>query len=117
MIIDLLQKIQPPKVSAAQINRHWGKKMYQRIDLDKHIVSEEEIKYHSEFKKRQTGKRRNKIKLRKDAIENAIEKIMTFAKSQNLTIAPVRGKVIGYLKRARQNHYQALVRAGVVKDF
>ena len=53
----------------------------------------------------------------KSEIENAIEKIMTFAKSQNLTIAPVRGKVIVYLKRSRQNHYQALVRVGVVKDF
>lgn len=50
-------------------------------------------------------------------IEGAIEKIMAFAKEQNLTIAPVRGKVIEYLKRVKPNHYQALVQAGVVKDF
>jgi adenylate cyclase class IV len=50
-------------------------------------------------------------------IESAIERIMDFAKAQNLTIAPVRGKVIEYLKRTKPNHYQALVKAGVVKDF
>jgi len=53
----------------------------------------------------------------KSEIESAIDKIMDFAKSQNLTIAPVRGKVIEYLKRTKPNHYQALVRAKVVKDF
>ena len=53
----------------------------------------------------------------KSEIEGAIEKIINFAKAQNLTIAPVRGKVIEYLKRIKLNHYQALVQAGVVKDF
>ena len=53
----------------------------------------------------------------KSEVESAIEKIMDFAKSQNLTIAPVRGKVIEYLKRTKANHYQALIRASVVKDF
>ena len=53
----------------------------------------------------------------KSEIEGTIEKIMTFAKEQNLTIAPVRGKVIEYLKRTKPNHYQALVQVGVVKDF
>ncbi len=53
----------------------------------------------------------------KSEIEGAIEKIMTFAKEQNLTIAPVRGKVIEYLKRVKPNHYQSLVQAKVVKDF
>jgi len=53
----------------------------------------------------------------KSEIESAIEKIMDFAKSQNLTIVPVRGKVIEYLKRAKPNHYQALIDAKVVKDF
>ena len=52
----------------------------------------------------------------KSEIGSAIEKIMDFTKSQNLTIAPVRGKVIEYLKRTKPNHYQALVRAKVVKD-
>jgi len=42
---------------------------------------------------------------------------MNFAKTQNLTIAPVRGKVIEYLKRIKPNHYQALVQAKVIKDF
>ena len=53
----------------------------------------------------------------KSDIENAIEKIMLFAKEKNLTIAPVRGKVVEYLKRIKPDHYQALVYAGVVKDF
>ncbi len=53
----------------------------------------------------------------KSEIESAIEKIMVFAKEQNLTIAPVRGKVIEYLKRVRPDHYQALVQVKVVKDF
>ncbi|OGC82605.1 MAG: hypothetical protein A2788_00165 [Candidatus Abawacabacteria bacterium RIFCSPHIGHO2_01_FULL_46_8] len=53
----------------------------------------------------------------KSEIESAIGKIIDFAKSQNLTIAPVRGKVLEYLKRVKPNHYQTLVRAKVVKDF
>ena len=53
----------------------------------------------------------------KSEIESAIEKIMDFAKSQNLTIAPVRGKIVEYLKRAKPNHYQTLVKKKVVKDF
>lgn len=53
----------------------------------------------------------------KSDVESAIKKIMIFAKEQNLTIAPVRGKVIEYLKRNKPNHYQALVQAKVVKDF
>lgn len=53
----------------------------------------------------------------KSEIESAIEQIMDFAKSHNLTIAPVREKVTEYLKRAKPNHYQALVLAKVVTDF
>lgn len=53
----------------------------------------------------------------KSEIENAVEKIIVFAKDQKLTPTPVRGKIIEYLKRIRPNHYQALVRAGVVRDF
>src|SRR3989339_1591923 len=53
----------------------------------------------------------------KSEIESAVEKIIDFAKMQNLTIAPVRGKVIEYLKRAKPNHYQTLVKKKVVKDF
>jgi adenylate cyclase class IV len=50
-------------------------------------------------------------------IEGAIGKIIAFAKEQNLAIVPVRGKVIEYLKRVKPDHYQALVLAGVAKDF
>ena len=53
----------------------------------------------------------------KSEIENAIEKIMVFTKEQNLAIAPVRGKVIEYLRKMKPKHYQALVQAGVVKGF
>lgn len=53
----------------------------------------------------------------KSEIENAVGKIITFAKEQKLTPAPVRGKVAEYLKRFRPDHYQALVQAKVVKDF
>lgn len=54
---------------------------------------------------------------KKSDIEKAIKKIMAFAKEQKLTIAPVRGKVIEYLKRVKPSHYQALVQAKVVKNF
>jgi len=50
-------------------------------------------------------------------IESATKKIMDFAKAQNLTVAPVRGKIIEYLKRVKPNHYQTLVKKNVVKDF
>lgn len=53
----------------------------------------------------------------KSEIENAIKKIIVFAKEQKLTSAPVRGKVSEYLKRFRPSHYEALVQAKVVKDF
>ena len=53
----------------------------------------------------------------KSEIEGAIQKILAFAKEKNLTIAPVRGKVVEYLKRERPEHYQALLAAKVVKDF
>lgn len=54
----------------------------------------------------------------KDAreIEAAIEKIMEFAKELNLTIAPVRGKVLEYMKRMKPDHYQALIQAHVIKE-
>jgi predicted adenylyl cyclase CyaB len=50
-------------------------------------------------------------------ISGAINKIMAFAKEKNLIIAPVRGKVLEYLKLKNQKHYQALVKAEVIKDF
>lgn len=52
----------------------------------------------------------------KDEIEGAINKILSFAKSHNLEISQVRGKIVEYLKRNNPKHYQALVDAGVVKE-
>lgn len=53
---------------------------------------------------------------KKSEIEEAINKIMFFASENNLKIAPVRGKVIEYLKKVKPEHYQTLVKVGVVKD-
>lgn len=53
----------------------------------------------------------------KSEVERATAKIMAFAERRGLKIAPVRGKVIEYLKGIRPDHYQALLKAGVVKDF
>lgn len=53
----------------------------------------------------------------KSEIEGAVERIVQFAGEQGLTIAPVRGKIIEYLKRINPDHYKALVEAGVVRDF
>lgn len=50
-------------------------------------------------------------------IAAATEKIIIFAEDHGLAIATVRGKIIKYLKRAKPDHYQALVKTGVVKDF
>jgi len=47
----------------------------------------------------------------------AIDQIMAFAHEQKLTIAPVRGKVIEYLRRMKPAYYQALVEAKVIQDF
>jgi predicted adenylyl cyclase CyaB len=50
-------------------------------------------------------------------IKAAVEKIRTFAEENRLTIAPVRGKVIEFLKRERPEQYRALIQAAVVKDY
>lgn len=52
----------------------------------------------------------------KSEMSGAVAKIMEFAKAYHLTIAPVRGKVIEYLKRKRPEHYEKLVASGVVHD-
>lgn len=49
-------------------------------------------------------------------IGGAIAKILEFAKAYNLTIAPVRGKGVEYLKRKKPEHYRALIAAGVVEE-
>ncbi|MDD2807479.1 MAG: CYTH domain-containing protein [Patescibacteria group bacterium] len=53
---------------------------------------------------------------KKSEIKEAINKIVAFAKENNLKIATVRGKIIEYLKRVKLEHYQALIKTGVVKD-
>lgn len=53
----------------------------------------------------------------KPEIDDAIKRIMDFAKENKLTITPVRGKVIEYLKRVKPDHYKVLVKSGVVRDF
>jgi len=48
-------------------------------------------------------------------MEKALQQISKFAKSQKLTFAPVRGKVVEYLSRFNPEHYKALLNAGVIK--
>lgn len=50
----------------------------------------------------------------KSEMENALNKILSFAKELNLSVAPVRGKVIEYIKRTNPAHYQALEKAGIL---
>ncbi|EKE16534.1 MAG: hypothetical protein ACD_11C00004G0032 [uncultured bacterium] len=52
----------------------------------------------------------------KKDMEKAVEKIENFAKENNLEMAPVRGKVIEYLKRKKPEHYQELLKSGVVLE-
>jgi predicted adenylyl cyclase CyaB len=47
-------------------------------------------------------------------MENALNRILDFAKEKSLVVAPVRGKVIEYLKRKNPGHYQELIDAGVI---
>jgi thiamine-triphosphatase len=48
---------------------------------------------------------------------HALDKIKRFSAKHNLSDGRVRGKVIEFLKQQRPEHYTALVKAGVVKDF
>ncbi len=50
-------------------------------------------------------------------IDTTINKIIAFAKEKNLKTTTVRGKVLEFLKQKSPNHYQALLKAGVIKDF
>ncbi|MCR4256106.1 MAG: CYTH domain-containing protein [Candidatus Uhrbacteria bacterium] len=49
-------------------------------------------------------------------VEDAIKRIIDFAKEKGLTIAPVRGKVIECIKRKRPDQYRVLIEAGVIKN-
>lgn len=46
----------------------------------------------------------------------AIEKIVDFANENGLSLLPVRGKLIEYIKRLRPEHYKALVDAKAIQD-
>jgi predicted adenylyl cyclase CyaB len=47
-------------------------------------------------------------------MQEALDKITEFAGKNNLSLLPVRGKVVEYLKRNKPEHYQKLKDAGVV---
>lgn len=50
----------------------------------------------------------------KSQIQAASDKIIVFAKENDLELTAVRGKVVEYLRRNNPEHHQALVSAGVV---
>lgn len=52
----------------------------------------------------------------KSEINIAAKKIEKFAKEINFENRPVKGKLIEYIYRNRSEHYQALVKAGVIRD-
>jgi thiamine-triphosphatase len=52
----------------------------------------------------------------KSEMAKALEKIIDFAKENNLEIGYVRGKVLVYLKNRSPDHFQALVKSGVIKE-
>lgn len=47
-------------------------------------------------------------------MEEALNKILVFAKEQGLSVAPVRGKVIEYIRRNNPEHLKTLEEAGVL---
>jgi len=49
-------------------------------------------------------------------MEQALKQIAEFARKQKLTLAPVRGKVLEYLRLFKPKHYEALITAGVVQE-
>lgn len=53
----------------------------------------------------------------KSAIKETIAKILVFAKGLGLSNDKIRGKVTEYLRRYRIDHYRALVKAGVCRDY
>lgn len=52
----------------------------------------------------------------KKEIDNAIQKILSFANSHNLSVGQVRGKIVEYLKRNNPKHHKALVDAGIARE-
>lgn len=47
-------------------------------------------------------------------MEEALNKILAFAREQRLSVAPVRGKVFEYVRRNNPEHFNALKEAGVI---
>lgn len=47
-------------------------------------------------------------------MQKALERILAFAQEHGLSVAPVRGKVVEYIKRNNPAHYKALEEAGVL---
>ncbi|HLD88803.1 MAG TPA: hypothetical protein VI894_01205 [Candidatus Nanoarchaeia archaeon] len=52
----------------------------------------------------------------KSEVNDAVKKILEFAKKENLGIMLVRGKVLEYLRRKKPQHYSLFVNAGVIED-
>lgn len=52
----------------------------------------------------------------KSEISDAINKIFSFANSYGLKVGQVRGKIVEYIKRNRQEHYKALIESGIVRE-
>lgn len=51
------------------------------------------------------------------AVDEAVSKILDFARQNQLAIDQIRGKVVEYLKQQRPCHYQTLLKEGVVAEF
>lgn len=49
-------------------------------------------------------------------VKVAVDEILKFASDHHLDLSTTRGKVIAYLQYAKQDHFQALIAAGVVEE-
>jgi len=49
-------------------------------------------------------------------VAGAIERIHALAQTHGCTIEPIRGKVVQYLMNHKRDHFEALVKAGVIKE-
>lgn len=67
IIIELLQKMQPPKVSGEQINRFFYLLRHHGINLDKDRIPKNKREFHAKFKSIDTRKKRNRIHLKPDS--------------------------------------------------
>ena len=86
----------------------------QKYTKDGFIIDIDEVKY-PEFVYK-IGEIELLVK-EKAEMEEASKKIVNFAEANGIKFAPVRGKVIEYLKRVRPDHYRAMVDAKVIIDY